>query len=591
MVHKDTPKKGTMQKASLMYCAHMPIGIKLALSYALAAVFLMATLGLFYYHQTKRYIETQTAILLTETMNQAKDNLEYKFRLYNRLADTIYVNANLQDLLYYEYIHPSDRLQPQRSILAYIQPLKNSYKEIVDLNLIVSNYTIPAFSPGIISERLVRSAAWYQRIAPMDDHIFWNMTLDSGEFGFTKRLKHLIYDSHLGLVHVRLNPEMFFSPLKETGMDSGGWFDIITSQGEIIYSGQNADQELLQSWLHKQYRAGFFDRWAAYEPARFPKQGLMALHTHLTDTDWNLVYILPMDSYLSAVRQLRLTTLTAILLGILLFGTISMLLSSGLTRRIGLLSYSMERVQKGDFEVQIQDGAQDEIGRLAQGFNTMAEELKKRVDEVYTIQIKEKESELRALQAHINPHFLYNTLASISWLSMRIGSDDITRISNALARFYKLSLSKGSSIVNLQEEIDHVKAYMSIQEIRFKSRIRMLYEIAPEALEIPTLKLILQPFVENALVHGMWREKKTITIKLQIEVEDHVVTAKIIDDGVGIGSETLKRLQRLEDKDAIGYGIVNVDQRLKLYYGDRYGVDIFSRRGIGTVISVIMPIR
>jgi two-component system sensor histidine kinase YesM len=210
---------------------------------------------------------------------------------------------------------------------------------------------------------------------------------------------------------------------------------------------------------------------------------------------------------------------------------------------------------------------------------------------VYTIQIKEKESELRALQAHINPHFLYNTLASISWLSMRIGSDDITRISNALARFYKLSLSKGSSIVNLQEEIDHVKAYMSIQEIRFKSRIRMLYEIAPETLEIPTLKLILQPFVENALVHGMWREKKTITIKLQIEVEDHVVTAKIIDDGVGIGSETLKRLQRLEDKDAIGYGIVNVDQRLKLYYGDRYGVDIFSRRGIGTVISVIMPIR
>jgi two-component system sensor histidine kinase YesM len=274
----------------------------------------------------------------------------------------------------------------------------------------------------------------------------------------------------------------------------------------------------------------------------------------------------------------------------MLFIAISWLLASVFTRKIRELSHSMEKIQTGQFDVYIAYPGNDEIGHLINGFNVMARKLKELVEEVFTIKIKEKEWELKALQAQINPHFLYNTLASISMLGMRAGGEDITLMSNSLAKFYKIALSKGSSIIKAKDEVEHVKAYMDIQGIRFKYKIKMVYNVDESVLEAKTLKLMLQPFIENSIGHGLWKDKKSITVILTVKREEDQIIWKITDDGVGISKASLEAILHSDEDSAQGYGIVNVDQRIKLYFGDRYGVSIFSRPGIGTTVTINTPV-
>jgi two-component system, sensor histidine kinase YesM len=197
---------------------------------------------------------------------------------------------------------------------------------------------------------------------------------------------------------------------------------------------------------------------------------------------------------------------------------------------------------------------------------------------------------LKALQAQINPHFLYNTLASISWLGMRNNEKEITKMSNALAKFYKVSLSKGRNIITVKDEIEHVKAYIDIQDIRYKNKLSIIYSIDEELLETFTIKLILQPFIENAIMHGMWKEKEKINMHLIVKKFEDNVIWQVIDDGIGISRGRQQELMVNTEHVASGYGVINVDQRIKIFYGDQYGVTIFSREGIGTVITIVTPL-
>jgi two-component system, sensor histidine kinase YesM len=174
-------------------------------------------------------------------------------------------------------------------------------------------------------------------------------------------------------------------------------------------------------------------------------------------------------------------------------------------------------------------------------------------------------------------------------LGMRIGGEDITKMSNSLAKFYKKSLSKGKNIILIKDEIEQVHAYMDIQNIRFKGKINVVFEIDDSILEARSLKLMLQPFVENAIAHGMYKEKKTLNIRIVVCKDGENILWEVIDDGIGISKVRLKSILNSEENAESGYGIVNVDQRIKLFFGDNYGVSIYSRVGIGTAVRIVTP--
>lgn len=571
----------------------MRISLKLMLSYLAAVAVCMLILSGLYYFITKNYMEKQTTELLRETLKQTRNSIEYKVELYRALLNSIYGDANLQDLLDHQYATPAEKMEPQQKILAYVRSLKRNYKDLTELSIIAFNRSLPPYGASILQEYNTQGEKWYKEAAASKDTILW-MREPEDKTGshmlIVRKLHHLVFDSYLGMVKLELDTGEFFKPLDEVGDESKGWFDIADRNGDIIYSGTARNVVADKALVHKEYNPAFFQNMGQQTLRTVNGKQFILLQDVIRDTEWRIVYAVPLDMYTSAVNNLKAVTILMLFVFVFVFAGISWFLASGFTQKIRELSHSMEAIQIGNFDVYIAYSPNDEIGHLIKGFNIMAGKLKALVNEVYVSKVREKESDLKALQAQINPHFLYNTLASISMLGMRMGGEDITRISNSLARFYRLSLSKGKSIIKISNEIEHVKAYMEIQNIRFKDKIQMLYEVDEELLDKDCLKFILQPFVENALAHGMWKNKKNITIRILVKKEGEFITWTVIDDGVGIGRRRLERIMEPDENENGGYGVMNVDQRVKLFFGDEYGVKIFSLEGAGTVVMVKTPI-
>lgn len=251
----------------------------------------------------------------------------------------------------------------------------------------------------------------------------------------------------------------------------------------------------------------------------------------------------------------------------------------------------MKIIEAENFDVYMKEtGSQDEVGRLIHGFNSMTGRLKRLINEVYKNKLLEKEYELEALQAQINPHFLYNSLSSISWLGLKYEAQDVTDMANALVKFYKNTLCGGKTIIAAEQELEQIESYFELQNLRYKNKLFVHYTVDEKALKAKTIKFLLQPFVENSLIHGMYGSKKSINVRITVEMDGNDVVWMVIDDGVGF-SQADPDITPAEGSVVKGsrYGIVNVDQRIKTLYGSSYGVTLFSIVGMGTTVTIRLP--
>lgn len=247
---------------------------------------------------------------------------------------------------------------------------------------------------------------------------------------------------------------------------------------------------------------------------------------------------------------------------------------------------SVKKMQKGNLKVAFERSMLVEVDELSENFNSMVETINRLLREIEIANKNERDAELKALQAQINPHFLYNTLDIIHWMT---DSPEISNIINNLGKFFRLSLSGGRSVILVQEEIEQVRAYMNIQNIRFKSKFTFIEEIDSKVHEYSMLKLILQPLVENSLLHGLKYMKTGGIIKLYCRMEDDKLAFYIEDNGTGVDIERINYiLEGNENKS--GYGIKNVNERIKLKYGQQYGLYYSNLEGEGTRVKVIIPI-
>jgi two-component system, sensor histidine kinase YesM len=259
-----------------------------------------------------------------------------------------------------------------------------------------------------------------------------------------------------------------------------------------------------------------------------------------------------------------------------------------MTKRIEVLLQQIRKVERGDFRLSIKSMGHDEIGQVSFAFNKMASTIQSLIHDVYVKEIARKESELNTLQAQINPHFLYNTLSSISSLAIKEGAMQVYQMVNYLAKYYRVSLNKGKRIILLEQEINLVKNYVAIQKIRFRDKLHMHYDLDEQLFGNTTIKLILQPFIENCINHAIGDESGiNINVKLRQEGDD--ILLQVIDDGIGMTPEQLDHALNKSD-NLSGYGVKNVDDRIKLTYGEEYGVSIFSRLGIGTAVTIRIPV-
>ncbi|MBC8062424.1 MAG: sensor histidine kinase, partial [Clostridiaceae bacterium] len=265
---------------------------------------------------------------------------------------------------------------------------------------------------------------------------------------------------------------------------------------------------------------------------------------------------------------------------------ITFVISSKITTPIKKLTKLMQKVEEGNLDVIANVKRKDEIGALGRSFNSMVSVLKTLIEEVYKNQISRKEAELRALQAQINPHFLYNTLDVIYWTSRIEGATKTGEIVNALAKLFRLALNKGDEITTVEKEVEHLQSYLIIQKMRYTEEPDIIVEVDQAIYPCKTIKLILQPLVENALIHGIGELDIKGIIRVTGKIIEGDILFEIIDNGIGMEEERIKEILEGDIEEKKGYGIKNVDQRIKLYFGEKYGIKIYSEKGKGTKIEV-----
>jgi two-component system sensor histidine kinase YesM len=272
-------------------------------------------------------------------------------------------------------------------------------------------------------------------------------------------------------------------------------------------------------------------------------------------------------------------------------------ISESIYRPIKKLHDVTNTITRNDLEALMTRDNVDEIAELGMSFNIMVGKIRELLDAKLQEQDNLKKAELRALQAQINPHFLYNTLDTIIWMAESKKTADVVQVVSALSNFFRISLSKGEDWITIGEEVERTRSYLMIQKMRYRDVMDFAIDVDGTVLNSTVLKLVLQPLVENALYHGVKpkRQGGTIRVRAQQRNESEVLL-EVQDDGIGMPAERVARIGAALSDDVDvnhpenGFGLVNVNRRIKLYYGKQYGLSLSSEEGRGTCVGIVIPL-
>lgn len=283
-----------------------------------------------------------------------------------------------------------------------------------------------------------------------------------------------------------------------------------------------------------------------------------------------------------------LGNIPVLLLCLLLILLLGYFFSRKMVERLEQLTENMNQINLGLRKVTVVSQSKDEIGVLVRTFTRMMDEINKLISQVYEAKIKLQKTEMKALQAQINPHFLYNSLSIINWKALEADNEEISRITLALSTYYRTSLNKGETMTIAANEIRNIDAYLQIQLIMHDNSFQVIKEIQEDALSYSVPKLILQPLVENAIEHGLdVSEKEEKWLKISVCKEKDALIMAVEDNGMGMSEEQAKSIITYRSK---GYGVRNVNDRITLLYGEEYHLRVKSRQGEGCRIEIAIPV-
>ena len=381
---------------------------------------------------------------------------------------------------------------------------------------------------------------------------------------------------------------------KNVDLGESGYLYLIDGDGEIIYHPRQ--QLIYASLLRENNRAA-----AGYEDGihreKFGGETRQVTVKTVGYTGWKLVGVVPAESLASNHIQLRLFGIFVVLFFIFFLVFVNLGVSERIAVPIKALEQSVKELEAGSETVDIAIGGPYEVQHLGNSIRSMVSTMRQLMDDIIRQEESKRKSELDVLQSQINPHFLYNTLDSIVWMIENNRYDDAIVMVTSLARLFRISLSRGRTLITVGEELEHARHYMTIQKMRFKNKFTSEIRADGEALGCETVKLVVQPIVENAIYHGMEYADGDGEILVWAHIEGEDLYIDVTDNGPGMRQEQVDRLLREDDGPAApsrggsGIGLRNVHQRIQLTYGKPYGLEIESEPDEGTTIRIHLPVR
>ena len=391
-----------------------------------------------------------------------------------------------------------------------------------------------------------------------------------------------------GVLLIDMNYSVIEQMFAKVNEQKGGYVYLTDRNGEIIYHPRQ-----------KAIYAGLFEennlKSAQYEDGdyieNFKGQERSVIVKTIGYTGWKIISVTPtkeLDLGMNRTRMFTLIILT-IMISLVLLG--NMYISFAVTDPLRRLDDSVRKLEQSNYDKDnIYIGGSYEIRHLGRTINSMVRQMRKLMDDMVKEQRDKRRSELDALQSQINPHFLYNTLDSVVWMVESERYKDAITMVTSLAALFRISLSKGNNIITIHDEIVHATNYLNIQKVRYKNKFTSGIEVDPAIEECCTIKLIIQPLIENAIYYGALDEDSTIMVKGY--EKDGDIYIEVADNGMGMPPETLENLLKEKGRTrgkGSGIGLWNVDQRIRLYFKGNYGLEIESELDEGTTVRIHLP--
>lgn len=551
---------------------------KLAIFYSLFCFLPVMLLFWLSFLQMRSIIDDKGKMNLQSYLQQSVSSMDRTLDGYNSLSDYIAFDRTLAEVFSMEYGTPyeqyeqlTQKVDPSLRTASYFHGGMQQITIYTDNGMVKHDTTVAPVSE-------IEETDWYQKTLEHPG-LNWFANYQEETLFSARKLAFSGAREGVNILYMDVDYQKLFTPYAETLISECGLY-ITDQDGKLVFeesrfSGKNQNYDLTYSEFLEQRDRGSTD--------------YIILCEQSNTTGWTVWLYQPVGLAGEAMRPIGVMAGVTILICIFAAVLAYFITSGMVSSRIERLTHFMQEVQEGSMDMQMESDDRDEIGMLYRGFGSMMKRIRTLINEVYLSKITQKEAELKALQAQINPHFLYNTLSLINWKALAAGEEDISRMTLALSTFYRTALNRGRNVLQVETELSNTRAYLEIQSMLHDGDFDYEIEAQTEILQCESLNLILQPLVENAIHHGI-EEKTDGRGKITVRgwKEDNCVWFMVEDNGVGMEQEVADKILTMESK---GYGVRNVDERIRLCYGEKYAMKVESVVGKGTKMTIHFPAR
>ena len=529
---------------------------KLAIFYSLFCFLPVMLLFWLSFLQMRSIIDDKGKMNLQSYLQQSVSSMDRTLDGYNSLSDYIAFDRTLAEVFSMEYGTPyeqyeqlTQKVDPILRTASYFHGGMQQITIYTDNGMVKHDTTVAPVSE-------IEETDWYQKTLEHPG-LNWFANYQEETLFSARKLAFSGAREGVNILYMDVDYQKLFTPYAETLISECGLY-ITDQDGKLVFeesrfSGKNQNYDLTYSEFLEQRDRGSTD--------------YIILCEQSNTTGWTVWLYQPVGLAGEAMRPIGVMAGVTILICIFAAVLAYFITSGMVSSRIERLTHFMQEVQEGSMDMQMESDDRDEIGMLYRGFGSMMKRIRTLINEVYLSKITQKEAELKALQAQINPHFLYNTLSLINWKALAAGEEDISRMTLALSTFYRTALNRGRNVLQVETELSNTRAYLEIQSMLHDGDFDYEIEAQTEILQCESLNLILQPLVENAIHHGI-EEKTDGRGKITVRgwKEDNCVWFMVEDNGVGMEQEVADKILTMESK---GYGVRNVDERIRLCYGEK----------------------
>ncbi|MEK8127694.1 sensor histidine kinase [Paenibacillus filicis] len=582
---------------------------KLILYFFFSIVLPMTIISIIFYIKSSEILTKKMELSIMKNLNSVESILVQKLDSINDFSMLVTLNPELQSII----------SSPSRTL-----DMDQAVDEMLRLNKILDSYYLSDFSaltqtalyPKIymINRPLYRSISiadkvfdisvaesqpWYSKLTNQLNIVgVENITVAGRSIHTLKIAKKLValrseeLAPYTALLTTNIDTSYFIHLLKNYKITAGSSISIVDAAGQTLLASDEAvDQQQLLS-------AGFgkTNPKETFTIRSFEGKKTLVSTNYIEPLQWTIISLIPLDEVNIEQRRLNTYMYAGILICMLVAFFAASLFAGNISKPILALVKSMSFIDHGNFDIKLTYRKKDEFAILIEQYKKMMEKIKDLVERLYVSEVSKKEAELKAkdaelkaLQAQINPHFLYNALDSINLYAMKYNVPNISSMVNSLSNFFRYGLSKGKSVITLRDEKKHVESYLAIQKMRFGHKLDYSIEIPNDILSCLTVKLILQPLVENSIIHGIQEKAGDGLIRISACKREELIQITISDNGAGADVEELHDLLKTAEATSRAFGIRNVNERIQHLFGARYGLRFFLNELGGLTAVVEIP--